>query len=95
MEKHRRLGYGRLSEVFGRDALFLDKYFLTLGLHRQAQATWDLTEGDSALTQYEKDIYQAYADGVNDFLNGVGLLKGSARRTGYLMPPEFILLGIT
>ena len=39
------------------------------------------------------EILNAYADGVNDFIAGVGLLKegGSA----HLLPPEFYLLGHT
>lgn len=34
----------------------------------------------------------AYSDGVNDYLDGVGILKEDS--TGYLLPPEFYALGI-
>ena len=35
----------------------------------------------------------AYADGINDFLDGVGLFNDD--QTAKLLPPEFVLLGNT
>ena len=41
MEKSRRLVSGRLSEVFGEKAIGMDKFALTIGYLKIAQATWD------------------------------------------------------
>ena len=38
-------------------------------------------------------MFQAYADGVNDFIRGVDALGSNP--TTRLLPPEFLLLGIT
>jgi len=37
-------------------------------------------------------VLQAYADGVNDFVQGVDAFGGNP--TGRILPPEFILFGI-
>lgn len=49
MEKHRRIVKGQLSEIFGRKALFLDKFYLTVGVYRSAELTWN-NEGEEALS---------------------------------------------
>lgn len=77
MEFQRRLGAGRLAEVLGEEALPTDRFMRTLGVQRVAEAT---TERLDART---RGILEAYADGVNAFLE---------QRRG-LLPPEFLLLG--
>src|SRR5438270_134942 len=44
MELTRRLTSGRLSEVFGANALDVDRFQRRLGLHRAAQAEWDTAD---------------------------------------------------
>lgn len=67
----------------------MDKFSLSVGYRRVATAIW---EGDS-LTQNEREWLQAYSDGVNDYIKGIGLYDGSAR-TAFLRPLEFYALGI-
>src|SRR5262245_30601334 len=60
-----RIPSGRLAEVFGPDALDLDRFQRRLGLHRAANAEW-LT-ADAGL----RDILRAYAAGVNACRDGM------------------------
>jgi penicillin amidase len=76
MEFQRRLGAGRLAEILGPAALPSDRFMRTLGLHRLAEASVAHLEQDTVAW------LQAYADGVNAFLQS---------RTGPL-PPEFLIL---
>jgi penicillin G amidase len=62
MEISRRIGSGRLAEVFGREALELDRFMRTLGLRQAAEAN---------LRHYDPEtlrVLHAYAAGVNAFL---------------------------
>ena len=76
MEFLRRLGAGRLAEVLGEKPVAADKIFRTLGLYRQAEADVE------TLSPKVRAAYEAYAAGVNSFLE---------TRRGAL-PPEFVLL---
>jgi penicillin amidase len=76
MELGRRLASGRLAEVFGSETLEADRLLRRVGLHRAAQ-TEVSRAGSEGLTYLE-----AYAAGVNAFLDTVG------RR----LPPEFLIL---
>jgi penicillin amidase len=79
MEFQRRIGHGRLSEMFGTATVTQDRFLRTVGFGRAARAAWErLPEG--ARRQLD-----AYVAGVNAFLSG--------RRAGTL-PPEFVLLGV-
>ncbi len=82
MEISRRIGAGRLSELFGAATLDKDKYIRTLGWRGAAQRDLDAMSDDS------KAILSAYAEGVNAWIdehNGrlstpfvvAGLLSGS------------------
>ena len=82
MEVSRRIGAGRLSELFGASTLDKDKYIRTLGWRQAAQRDLDAMSPDS------NAILGAYADGVNAWIdehNGklstpfvvAGLLSGS------------------
>jgi penicillin amidase len=77
MELQRRYGAGRLSEIFGPDAVAVDRQMRVLGLYRAAEAEIAFL---SAAMNHALD---AYAAGVNAFLKS---------RRGAL-PPEFLLLG--
>jgi penicillin G amidase len=76
METMRRLGAGRLAEIFGRRGLSSDRWMRTLGLHRLAERDY------AALSSETKRKFDAYARGVNAWLTA---------RSG-LLPPEFLLL---
>jgi penicillin amidase len=78
METHRRIGAGRLAELFGEPALEADLFLRALGVRRAAAAQW------KQLPDASKAVVQAYTDGVN------AVLKSELRAR----PPEFILLGL-
>ncbi|WP_135466232.1 penicillin acylase family protein [Crenalkalicoccus roseus] len=77
MELMRRSAGGRMAELFGAEALPLDRFMRTLGLARRAEA--DL----AALAEETRDLLEAYAAGVNGWI--------AAR--GRFAAPEFLLLG--
>ena len=62
MELMRRLGGGRLAEVFGKRALRLDRLMRTLGLYRRAEASF------KHLSPETRAGLEAYSAGVNAFL---------------------------
>jgi len=64
MDFTRRLGAGRLSEVAGEPTVKLDKIMRTLGLYRTAEANL------AALTPAGRAALDAYADGVNAYIEG-------------------------
>ncbi len=76
MEMMRRLGAGRLSELFGIAMLKTDKLTRTLGLAQQAVAQYEAASPDL------RAALDAYAAGVNAFLQW----------HGFPLPPEFLLL---
>jgi penicillin G amidase len=77
MEFQRRIGYGRLCEIFGAAALPQDRFLRTVGFGRAAKAAWDRTPG------WAKQQVNAYVSGVNAFL---------ATHHGTALPLEFSLL---
>ncbi len=62
MEMQRRIGAGRLSEIFGEKTLETDEFLRTAGFYRAAEAAWP------ALSPETQDALQAYTDGVNAYL---------------------------
>jgi penicillin G amidase len=78
MEVQRRVGQGRMAEFAGADLLTVDKFMRTLGFYRQAEASF------SALSRQAQKRLQAYADGVNAFLD--------SHKTA--LPPEFLISGV-
>ena len=66
MEVNRRLSQGRLGEVFGRAALNTDRMARTFGFARIAEEDMKLLDGEM------QDYLQAYCDGVNACLKGMG-----------------------
>ncbi len=78
MELLRRVGKGRISEVFGEDFVKTDKFFLSLGIDEHTKETLKDLNPNSDVLQ----LAQAYLDGVNEFIK-----KGPT-------PVEFYLTGI-
>jgi penicillin amidase len=76
MELQRRYGAGRLAEIFGPEAVTIDRQMRVLGLYHAAEAEIPF------LSATVRRGLEAYAGGVNAFL---------ASRRGAL-PPEFLLL---
>src|SRR5438093_11417761 len=66
MELYRRAGAGRLAEVLGEPALDADKQFRTYGVARVAAQEVTLLSEDTRAN------LNAYAEGVNKFLEGHG-----------------------
>src|SRR5262245_11329505 len=77
MEMQRRIGFGRLSEIFGAATIPQDRFLRTVGFGRSARAVWAATS-ESAKVQVN-----AYTAGINAFL---------ADSDGTRLPPEFTLL---
>jgi penicillin amidase len=78
MELNRRLGAGRLSELFGEIALETDRFSRRLGMRRSSE------EEAQRLPEHDYRVLSAYAYGVNTFIE-----KNRNR-----LPIEFTLLGI-
>ena len=87
MEIHRRYLSGTLSAILGPDLLPSDTWMRSFKLKEMAETSLELASDE------EKDIMQAYSDGVNDFVQGVSYWSFSS--TARLLPLEFIVLGIT
>lgn len=62
MEFQRRIGQGRLSELFGKSALDQDKFIRTIGWARVA------AEEEGLLSPQARLALQSYADGVNAYI---------------------------
>ncbi len=77
MEMRRRIGQARLAEVVGERGIETDRFFRTLGLYRVAERNFEM------LSEETQSVYEAYAAGVNAYLE----------TRSELLPPEFILLG--
>jgi penicillin amidase len=78
MELFRRVGEGRLAEVFGESMISTDKFFRTLGIWPSAAAN------ERQLDPAQKRLLDAYVRGVNHWIN---------THDGPL-PPEFVTLRI-
>ena len=77
MEFQRRIGFGRLSEIFGAAALPQDRFLRTVGFGRAARSAWQSSP------DWVKQQVNAYVAGVNAFI---------ATHHGSALPPEFSLL---
>ena len=77
LDLYRRAATGRLAEVLGEPALESDRFMRTIGLGRAAM----LDHG--VVSPRTLAILQAYADGVNKFLE----------QHGESLPVEFVILG--
>ena len=79
MELQRRIGHGRLAEIFGPAAVSQDRFLRTVGFGRAAAAAWNSTP------DWARQQIDAYVAGVNAFVS---------TRRGSRLPPEFTLLGV-
>jgi penicillin amidase len=77
MEFQRRIGHGRLSEIFGEATIPQDRFLRTVGFGRAARSAWDRLPDDA------RQQINAYCAGVNAFIS---------THHGRLLPPEFTLL---
>ncbi|MBM3151162.1 MAG: penicillin acylase family protein [Chloroflexi bacterium] len=78
MESARQAAHGTLSEVVGERALNNDRFMRILGMTESAEADW------ATLDSGTQAVLQAYADGVNAFIE----------QAGGKLPLEFRILGI-
>jgi len=78
MEFQRRIGHGRLSEIFGLPTVNQDRFLRTVGFGRAARAAWN------RMPDWAKAQVDAYCAGVNAFITS---------HHGRALPPEFSLLG--
>ena len=78
MEFQRRIGFGRLSEIFGSATIPQDRFLRTVGFGRAAKAAWRRTPA------WAKEQIDAYTAGINEFIS---------THHGAKLPPEFSLLG--
>jgi penicillin G amidase len=92
MEISRRIGAGRLSELFGKSQVDTDTYIRTLGWRVSAQRDLD------AMSPLSRFILQSYADGVNAWIAEhqgrlstpfvvAGVLSGTYDVGGYQLEP--------
>ncbi len=79
MEIQRRVGQGRIAEIAGPDLVGVDRFIRTLDFYPLAQSSF------AALSPWAQARLQAYADGVNAFIE--------AHKNA--LPPEFLILGDT
>jgi penicillin amidase len=77
MEFQRRIGFGRLSEIFGAATLAQDRFLRTVGFGRAARSAWEHLPADA------RGDVEAYCAGVNEFLS---------THHGSALPPEFSVL---
>lgn len=64
MDVRRHTTAGRLSELFGKSQIETDRFIRTMGWRHVAEQEWEL------LTDDTRAMFQAYADGVNAYLDG-------------------------
>jgi penicillin amidase len=64
MEFTRRVGTGRLSEIIGEDTISVDRFARVIGFRRAAERDWQ------AMGEEDRAALEAYAAGVNAFLEG-------------------------
>jgi len=76
MDLLRRRSAGRLAEIFGKDVLELDKFHRKLGFHKV------VAEAVAVMSDGNRRLFQAYADGVNAFIRS-GPLPFEIRVLGY------------
>ncbi|NEX18808.1 penicillin acylase family protein [Thiorhodococcus mannitoliphagus] len=66
MDLMRRLASGQLAELFGQEVLPVDRFFRTFGLAAEARRSLE------ALEPLERSLLQAYAEGVNAYIEHSG-----------------------
>ncbi len=84
MTMFRRVGQGRLAELFGSLAVDADRNLRAAGLARLAEQSFDALDADA------QDALRAYARGVNAVIEGEHGPKAEGG-LGKPLPPEFFL----
>ncbi len=79
MEFWRRIGQGRLAELFGESQIETDRFLRTLGVTRSAQLAWEASDAETRVA------LEAYAEGVNVYI----------QQNSDHLPLEFRILGLT
>ncbi len=82
MEVNRRIGSGTLAELFGKVATGYDGFMRTLGLYRHAERTVPNLDRET------QAVFEAYAAGVNAFLDG---RRGALLPIYLRLPLEFLI----
>jgi len=59
---------GRISEIAGEKTLEVDKFFRNVGIRRYCQYAMENTDPETV------ELYQAFADGVNDYVENARIL---------------------
>ena len=80
MDIMRRVGQGRMAEIRGADLLGVDKFIRTVGFYREAEASF------SALSPWAQKRLEAYADGVNAFLDSHGTRSRPSSSSPAIIP---------
>ncbi len=62
MDLYRRIGEGRMSEIFGKETVEYDKLFRTIGINKIAENLYN------NISPKSKSILQSYSNGVNYFI---------------------------
>lgn len=76
LELQRRMAYGRLSEMFGRDSVSLDVWLRTLGFRDLAESAWRTLDDEA------KASLTSYAAGVNAARNAQHKLPAEFQMLG-------------
>ena len=72
MEFQRRIGHGRLSEIFGAATVAQDRFLRTVGFGRAARTAWE------QMPEWAKARVNAYVAGINAFIETHPGLEASA-----------------
>ena len=78
MEMHRRIGAGRLSEIFGEKTLKTDQFLRTLGVYRAASKAWEY------LNPRVQRMFEAYVQGINRWLQQGHVLPPEFKLLGFI-----------
>ena len=93
MDLQRRLGAGRLSEVFGETAIGSDRFMRTLGLYRHAAASVNAASAEF------RAVLDDYTAGINAFLHNGTTLPIEFTVLGYRpddrAPADSLVIGKT
>lgn len=79
MEFWRRIGEGRLSELFGQSSLGQDRFLRMMGIKRSAELSWEMLDAET------RTALEDYAAGVNAYIE----------QNKTKLPLEFRVLGLT
>lgn len=89
MQMSRLAGQGRISEFFGAKAINLDKFMLAMEFYELSK------ESVQFLDESERAQIEAYVAGVNDYIENICLLGFDRHSSGFLLPPEFYIFGMS